>query len=471
VLIPALAAPVLALLPGQAARLNIAAAAATLLAVLWAVAPGTAGGGPAGEGWLRTDAFNIPLLLASGVVGLGTAVFSFGDVGHEGFDRRGMAQYHAAFQAFLASHNLALLSDNLGVMWVAIEAGTLATVLMVAMHRTLAATEAAWKFFVLCGTGIAVALLGIVVLSLAGAPLLAEPSLSFAALRSVAARADAALLNLAFVLLLVGFGTKAGLVPLHSWLPDAHAEGPTPIAAILSGLLLNAAMLAILRSQAIVAQNPAAIAPGAFLLALGIASLLVAALALWRRRDAKRLFGWSSIEHMGLVAIAFGLGAAGVGLFHLLAHSLLKSAVFFGVGRATRLKGGQTMAMIGGLAATHPVLGWGLALAILGVAGLPPFALFVAEFWLAMEAGRAAPWVLAPLLLGLVIATGGLIVAMQRLCLGPPTPAAAGMEEARAGLSTLAPLIAHLSLAALLAFALPAPLAALLGEATRMLAP
>lgn len=463
VLVPALAAPALWLLPAQAARLNVAASAASLLAILALLAEG-----PAAAGWLRLDAFNTPLLLASGLVGLGTAVFSAGDVAHEGFDRRGTRHYHGAFQAFLASHNLALLSDNFGLLWVAIEAGTLLAVLMVAMHRTPAATEAAWKFFLLCGTAIALALLGIVVLALAGAPHLPEPSLSFAALLGVAPLAEAGLLNLAFVLVLVGFGTKAGLVPFHSWLPDAHAEGPTPIAAILSGLLLNAAMLGILRAQAIVGRNEAAIAPGGFLVALGLASLLVAGLALWRRRDAKRLFAWSSVGHMGLAAIAFGLGAAGAGLLHLLAHALLKSAVFFAVGRAARLKGSQAIADIGGLCASHPALGWGLALAVAGVAGLPPFALFASEFWLALEAGRAMPWLLAPLLLGLVVAAAGKVVAIHKLCLGPPTRDA---REERAGLATLAPLHAHLLLAALLGVATPAPLAAALRDASRLLAP
>ncbi len=469
VLLPALAAPLLWLLPAFAARLNIAASAATLLAILALLLDTPLlGDSPPGGGWLRLDAFNAPLLLASGLVGLGTAVFSLGDVPHERFDRRATRHYHAAFQAFLASHNLALLADDLGVLWVAVEAGTLLAVLMVAMHRTPAATEAAWKFFLLCGTGIAFALLGIVVLAMAGAPHLPAPSLSFVALRGVAPLAEPGLLNLAFVLVLVGFGTKAGLVPFHSWLPDAHAEGPTPIAAILSGLLLNTAMLGILRAQSIVGRNAEAIAPGGLLIALGVASLLVAGLALWRRRDAKRLFAWSSVEHMGLAAIAFGLGAAGAGLLHLLGHALLKPAVFFAIGRAARIKGSQAVADIGGLCASHPALGWGLALAIAGVAGLPPFALFASEFWLVLEAGRALPWLLAPLLVGLVVAATGLVAAIHKLCLGPPT---ANLLDERAGLATLVPLHAHLLLAAALCVAMPAPLAAVLRDASRLLAP
>ncbi|MBY0339292.1 MAG: hydrogenase 4 subunit F, partial [Acetobacteraceae bacterium] len=471
VLIPAAASLLLALWPRQAERLNVAAAALTLAVAAWlATQPYPA------SGWLRVDALNLPLILVAAVVGLGTAIFSAQDVVHERFGPRAHRAYHAAFQLFCAANFLALLSDNLGVMWVAIEAATLATVLMVALHRTPSATEAAWKFFLLCGVGIALALLGIVVLALAAQPHLPQAgggghaTLSFALLREAAPRADAGLLNLAFVLLLVGFGTKAGLVPLHSWLPDAHAEGPTPIAAVLSGLLLNAAMHGILRGQAIVGANASVIPPGHLLLALGLASLLVAALALWRRRDAKRLFGWSSIEHMGLAAIAFGIGAHAAGLLHLVGHSLLKSAVFSAIGRAARLKGSQALADIGGLCVSHPALGWGLALAVAGIAGMPPFVLFLSEVQTALEAGRAAPWVLVPLLTGLLVAATALILALQNLCFGAPTPPAPGMEGASAGAGTLVPLWGHLALCLVVALALPAPLAGVFAEAARMFA-
>jgi hydrogenase-4 component F len=186
---------------------------------------------------------------------------------------------------------LALVSDNMGVMWVAIEIATLACVLMVGVHGTPAAVEAAWKFFILCGVGIALALFGTILLYLAAQPVLGsgDPGLSWAALRAVAAQCDPGVLSLAFVFLLVGYGTKAGLVPLHSWLPDAEAEGPLPICAVLSGLLLNAALLAILRAQSIIGANPAALAPGPFLIGFGLASLLLASFALWRRRDARPL--------------------------------------------------------------------------------------------------------------------------------------------------------------------------------------
>jgi hydrogenase-4 component F len=465
VLVPALAAALCAALPAQAPRLNILASGVTLLLALLLL------GEPAGTGWLRADALNTPFVLIAAIVGFGTAVFSAQDIAGEGFDTGQNRAYHAAFQGFMSAHFLALLADNLGVMWVAIEAGTLACVLMVALHRTPAAIEAAWKFFILCGVGIALALFGLIVLALAAQPVAghAEGQLSYTALRALAPRADAGLLNLAFIFLLVGFGTKAGLAPLHSWLPDAHAEGPTPIAAVLSGLLLNAAMLGILRGKSIVAANPEAIPPGPFLIVMGLVTLLLAGFSLWRRRDAKRLFGWSSIEHMGIAAIAFGVGGVAghmAGLLHLWGHSLVKSAAFFAIGRAVRIKGAQHMAAIGGLATSHPALGWGLALAMAALAGLPPFSLFASELLLATAMGREAPWLLPLLIFGLLVAGTALLHAMQRLCFGLPTPQPAPMA---AGLATLLPLWSHLVLAMILGVALPGPLSAMLVEAARAL--
>lgn len=425
------------------------------------------------HGWTRTDALNLPFLLVTGFVGLTTAVFSAATLDQEGFDHWRIRAYHAAYQVFMGAQLLALLADNLGVMWVAIEIATLATVSMVAVHRTPAAFEAAWKFFILCGVGIALALFGTIVLYLAAQPLLTEETgLSWAALMQVAARCDPNTLNLAFAFLLLGYGTKAGLVPLHSWLPDAHAEGPVPISAVLSGLLLNAAMLAVLRAKAIVGAHPEAIAPGPFLLALGLASVLLAALALWRRRDARRFFAWSSIEHMGIAAFAFGLGGAAAnlaGLLHLIGHSLVKSAVFFGVGRAAQVKGSQKIADIGGLVATHPALGWGLAIAIAAIAGMPPFLLFASEFRLFSVAAAEIPFLAIPLAIGMIIALAALITVLQSLCFGPPTPDAADALDGWREAAAAAPLWLHLAMAAALGIAMPAGLAAMLMAAARVI--
>lgn len=470
VFLPWIGAAALAAVPRlrHATVANIAVSALTFaLAIMLASLPFEQ------QGWTRTDALNLPFILVASFVGLTTSVFSAATLDQEGFDHWRIRAYHAAYQVFMGAQTLALLADNLGVMWVAIEIATLATVSMVAVHRTPAAFEAAWKFFILCGVGITLALFGTIVLYLAAQPLLHEETgLSWAALMQVAARCDPDTLNLAFAFLLLGYGTKAGLVPLHSWLPDAHAEGPVPISAVLSGLLLNAAMLAVLRAKSIVGANPEAIAPGPFLMALGLASVLLAAVSLWRRRDARRFFGWSSIEHMGIAAFAFGLGGAAAnlaGLLHLLGHAVVKSAVFFGVGRAAQAKNSQKIADIGGLVATHPALGWGLAIAVAAIAGMPPFLLFASEFRLLSVAAAEAPWLALLLATGMVTALAALITVLQQMCFGPPTPDAAGALDGWREAAAAAPLWLHLAVAAGLGLAMPGVLAGMLAEAARVI--
>ncbi|MFC3123919.1 proton-conducting transporter membrane subunit [Pseudoroseomonas globiformis] len=470
--LPLLGGAALAAVPSQrmAALLNIAlAAAGFVLALALAALPWGA------TGLLHVDALNLPLILVGAFVGLTTACFSAAAWPSENFTPGAARAYHAAFQFFLGAHHLALLAENLGLVWVGIEGATIASVLMVGLHRTRAAIEAAWKFLILGGLGIALALFGTITLAVAAQPLLAEgaSSLSFAALREVAARADGGLLSLGFVFLLVGYGTKAGLVPLHSWLPDAHAEGPLAISAVLSGLLLNAALHAILRAKAVVGLNAEALPPGALLLSLGVASLLLAAFSLWRRRDARRFFAWSSIEQMGLAAVGFGLGGAAslAGMLQLIGHSLVKSAIFFGLGGA----GGRDLAALRGLANARPVLGWSLVVAMLAIAGLPPFSLFASEFLLMQQSVARLPWLALPLGIGLLVGTLAMLRQVQAVALEPASTrtlrAASGetvLPERLVAWAVLGPLHLHLLLALLLGFALPAPLRAVLQEAARI---
>ncbi len=473
VFLPWLGAVALALMPPRlTALINVAVSAVSLLVALLLL-----GQDHGEQGWTRVDALNLPFLAVSALVGLTTAVFSAATIAAERFDALRHRAYHAAFQVFMGAIFLALAADNLGVMWVAIEIATLASVLMVGAGGTPASVEAAWKFFILCGVGIALALFGTILLYLAAQPVVGagDPGLSWAALRAVAERCEPGILSLAFVFLLIGYGTKAGLVPLHSWLPDAEAEGPLPISAVLSGLLLNAALLAVMRAEAIVSAHPATIATGPFLIGLGLLSLLLAAFSLWRRRDARRLFAWSSIEHMGLAAFAFGLGGTAAnlaGILHLLGHSLVKSAVFFAVGAAAMVKGSQKVADIAGLTTSHPALGWGLALGIASLAGMPPAALFVSEFALVVEAASRLPWLIPPLGLGLLVAAAALVTALQAMCLGAATPdrPVEGAFALPGGLLwAIAPIWLHLALAVALGLAAPESFAALLREGARIL--
>ncbi len=315
------------------------------------------------------DDFNVYLALLTAFVGFTTSLFSAGYIEHEvetgRLTPRFLRFYHSMFQAFMFTMLLALFANNLGVLWVAVEGATLTTVLMVSLYRTPAAIEAAWKYFILCGVGIALALFGTILIYLAAQPVMGggTNAMTWSDMMGQMSRVSPELLNLAFVFILIGYGTKVGLVPLHAWLPDAHAEGPTPISAVLSGLLLNVALYAVLRFKMLMTANGHTMAPGPLMTVMGLLSLLLASFMLYRRRDIKRLFAYSSIEHMGIITFAFGMGgpvANFAGLLHMSMHSLTKSAIFVAVGLATQIKGTQQISEIRGLTSSHPAIGWGL---------------------------------------------------------------------------------------------------------------
>jgi hydrogenase-4 component F len=444
--IPALAAAALALIPSYrlSAALNVLASLATLIA-----AASMAFARPPGGAYLRVDDLSVVFIVLSGFVGFTTSVFSWSYIAHEIETGRltpaRLRFYHAMYQVLLFAMNLALIANNIGLMWVAIELATLTTVLMVGVYRTHEAIEAAWKYFILASVGIALALFGTILVYVAARPVVGEglAGMVWTVLIGKAHAFDPALLDLAFVFLMLGYGTKVGLAPLHAWLPDAHAEGPTPVSAVLSGLLLNVAVYAVLRFKMLLAANAAAIAPGPLMMAMGLVSLIFAAFMLYRRRDIKRLFAYSSIEHMGIIAFAFGLGgplANFAGLLHMTMHSLTKSAIFFGVGHVAQAKGTQAIADIRGLTASHPTLGWSLVAAVLAIAGLPPFGLFTSEFLVVSSAFAREPLLAIPLVFGLLVAFGALILKLQGLAFGEPSPGSAPVKASHL------PMFGHLAL-------------------------
>src|SRR5256884_6252221 len=349
------------------------------------------------------------------------------------------------YQVLMFAMNLALLSNNIGLMWVAVELATLTTVVMVGIYRTPAALEAAWKYFLLGSVGIALALFGTILVYLAARAVVGEglDAVAWNVLVEKAPGFDPALLNLAFVFLLLGYGTKVGLVPLHAWLPDAHAEGPTPISAVLSGLLLNVALFAILRFKSVMSANPGALAPGPLMVSLGLLSVVFASFMLYRRQDIKRMFAYSSIEHMGIITFAFGMGGAlanFAGLLHMTMHSLTKSAIFFAVGHVAQVKGTQRIADIGGLTESHPVLGWGLVLGAVAIARLPPLGIFMSEFLVVTSTFAREPWLAIVLVLGILIGVAGLFLRLNTIAFGNPRGATAKAE------ASYVPMFAHLAL-------------------------
>src|SRR5688572_27703429 len=299
------------------------------------------------------DPFNVFLVALTAFVAFTTSLFSRPYMRIEAHAGRLSPQrlrlYHSMYQMFTFTMLLALLTNNVGILWVAMEAATLSTVLLVTLYRTPASLEAGWKYFILCGVGIAQALFGTILLYFAAEKVLGAEGVSallWTHLNVVKAQLEPAVLGLAFVFLLVGYGTKVGLAPLHNWLPDAHAEGPTPISAVLSGLLLNVALYAVVRSKVLVEGALGTHFAGNLMMGFGLLSVVIAAFLLSRQKDVKRLFAYSSIEHMGLITFAFGMGGAlatFAGLLHMTVHSLTKSAIFFAVGHAAQKSGTQVM--------------------------------------------------------------------------------------------------------------------------------
>ena len=410
---------------------------------------------------LFIDDLNIVFIVVNAFVGFTTSVFSASYIGHEiesgRLKQTHIRFYHAMFQAMMFGMNLALVANNIGLMWVAVELATLTTVVMVGLYRTHEALEAAWKYFILGSVGIALALFGTTLIYVAALPVLGEglSTMAWTQLMLHVAHFEPALLNLAFVFLLLGYGTKVGLVPVHGWLPDAHAEGPTPISAVLSGLLLNVALYAVLRFKMLMAGNAGAVAPGPLMIGMGLASLTFGAFMLYRRRDIKRLFAYSSIEHMGIITFAFGIGgplANFAGLLHMTMHSLTKSAIFYAVGHIAQIKGTQKIDEIRGLTQSHPLLGWGLVFGVLTIAGLPPMSIFMSEFLIVTSTMAHGPWLAIPLVAGLLVGFGALLLRLNTIAFGEPLGSNAPCE------ASYLPLYCHLAIVLAAGIYLPSAL-------------
>src|ERR1700676_2148780 len=458
----------------RAPEINIAFSAVTFLAA------GALAARVIGEGNLIVareqffiDQFNVFLVALTAFVGLTTAVFSRPymrvEIEHGRLTPGRLQLYHSMYQMFIATMLVALTTNNMGLLWVAMEAATLSTVLLVTLYRTPASLEAGWKYFILCGVGIAQALFGTILLYFAAEQVLGASGVSallWTHLNAVKGQLEPAVLSLAFVFLLVGYGTKVGLAPLHNWLPDAHAEGPTPISAVLSGLLLNVAMYAVVRCKVLVEGSLRSNLPSHMLMGFGLLSVVLAALFLWRQRDIKRLFAYSSIEHMGIIAFAFGMGgpvATFAALLHMTVHSLTKSAIFFCVGHAAQKAGSQLIDRISGLIDTNPTVGWGLMMSSLAILGLPPFGVFASEFLILTTAMKQQPWATPILLMALGVAFAAILSRVQPMVFGESSGHRLPHPPA------LLPVFAHLALVLMLGLFIPPYLAQWYQAAARLI--
>ncbi len=427
-------------------------------------------------GLLFVDSFGALMLALIAFVGLAATLYSAAYMRHElatgHVTARQVLYYHLWFHLFQLSMVAAVVVDNLGFLWVAIEATTLVSAILVGFYNRRTSLEAAWKYVILCGAGIAFALLGLILLYHAGvqAGLSPAAALDWTRLLDAAPRLNPALVRLAFALALVGFGTKAGLAPMHSWLPDAHSQAPSPVSAVLSGVLLNTALYAVLRLYMVARRALGPGFPNGVLLTFGLMSLLVAGLFILVQRDFKRLLAYSSVEHMGLICIGIGLGGP-VGLFgavlHMVGHSLTKSLLFFTAGNLGHRYHTYRMDRIRGALHTLPVTGPMLVAGTLVITGMPPGGLFLSEFSIVaagFATGRA--WAGVLVLAGIALAFAGMMLHLKEMALGL---APAGLPTGERYTWATAPLLLALVPALLIGLWLPPGLTGLIRQVAGLL--
>jgi hydrogenase-4 component F len=396
--VPFAAAIICVRAPLRVAQAATVVAGAVTFALSLVLVPG-AGARPEGAlgNWLRADALSVVFLVATAFLYGATAIFSVGYLRPEGnpdVTRRYARRFFAGFNLFAWAMAVAPIVNGLALLWVMIEVTTVVSALLVAIDDTDRSTEAAWKYILIASMGLGIALLATVVMYYAGSTVLGpayQPM--FDSLLGAAHRFPHDVVRLAYVLAVLGFGTKMGLVPVHTWLPDAHSEAPTPISAMLSGSLLAVSFYAILRYYQLAVRALGPQFPRDVLLAFGVASLLLAALYLLSQRDLKRLLAYSSVEHMGILAIGMSFAAPlaifGV-LLHVLAHAAAKGTAFFGAGSVLRKLRTKDMTRIHGGVGLLPWSGPMLVLAVLALSAAPPFGIFRSEF-LVVAGGLSDP--------------------------------------------------------------------------------
>lgn len=400
------------------------AVCASALAVQTAGRPGF----HAGSGLFYVDSLSSLFVMTIAIINLAAAVYSTGyvfDEVKEGFiSPRKSRAYYSLFNIFAFTMFLVPVVNNLGMMWAAIELTTLVSAFLVGFHKSKTSIEAAWKYIIICSVGITLALLGIIFLYHTVSANGHIKSLNWTDILTVSSKLDPKTLKIAFIFVLVGFGTKAGLVPMHTWLPDAHSQAPAPISALLSGVLLKTSIYAILRFAIIVNKSIGSDFTGNLLLFFGLLSMGLAAGFILVQKDLKRLLAYSSVEHIGVIFTGFGIGGpAGVfaALLHAFNHAVTKSIMFFSAGSIVAKYGTNNMRLIRGAVNVMPFAGVMLILGAFALAGSPPFSIFISEI-LVLNAGIQSGSYF-PVVLFLLFAAGvfgGLIFHVSKVVFGKP---------------------------------------------------
>ncbi|MDF2568509.1 MAG: formate hydrogenlyase subunit 3/multisubunit Na+/H+ antiporter, MnhD subunit [Sporomusa sp.] len=393
------------------------------------------------------DHLSAVLLIVVALLTFTAALFSLSymneERAHGNISLRMLKRYYGLVNLFSFTMICVLLFENLGMVWVAVEATTLSSALLVAFYFDRAALEAAWKYVMVCTVGICLALLGTILLYYAQVNVgIDGGGLSWLALKEVSNRLDPGMVKLAFVFILIGYGTKAGLAPMHTWLPDAHSQAPSPVSGLLSGALLSCALYAIIRTVIIVKGALGPDFPDQFLTGFGLLSIVIAVPFIMVQHDLKRLLAYSSIEHMGLITLGLGIGtplAVYGALLHLINHAVTKSALFYLAGIVIQQYGTKSIMRIRGLMSAAPMTGTLFIVAVLAIAGLPPFSVFFSKFtivWAAFQSGR--PWLGAIVLLLMAAIFAGMIYYTLKIGFGPqPSRVSTGYRPGKPAMSAV----------------------------------
>jgi hydrogenase-4 component F len=479
VLLPAVAALVIWTgLRGRLPAIVCLAITAVMAAVSLAVGLEVESDGPqsALSGWVYVDELSVIVLVLISVVGLFAALNSQSylrhDVGSGDLSATDQSHYYALFLAFMATMAAVPMLNNLGIMWVAMEATTICSVLLISLYRTGRALEAAWKYLVLGSVGIALALFGTMMTYYAAAGGVGETTdaLNWTRLQAISGQLEPDVMRLAFVFVLIGYGTKVGLAPLHTWLPDAHSQAPSPVSGLLSGVLLNCAVYAILRFKILTVATAGPSYTDQLMIGFGLLSIAIAVPFILVQHDIKRMLAYSSVEHMGIIVLAVGIGgriALFAAMLHLVAHALTKSSLFFAAGFAVQAFGSRSMNRMRGLLSLAPLPGAALLLGAVALVGMPPFAMFTSEYGLllgAIDGGRGVVGALG--ILFAAFAAASLLYHVITVSYREPRP---GAGNAEVSLSFVLSVSAPLALLLWLSVAPPAAFESILNHAVDIL--
>jgi len=414
--------------------------------------------------WFHLDALSAVFVCLIGVIGLLAGWYSITYIRHdikEGHMTLGMVkQYYIFFNLFIFTMLVVALSNNIIMMWVAVEATTLATVFLVGAYNTRSSLMAAWKYIIVCTVGVAFGLYGTLIVYANAAAVMVDPhaAVFWTSVMPYATQFDAMLIQVAFVFVVIGFGTKAGLFPMHTWLPDAHSEAPSPISALLSGVLIKCAMLIVIRFYILATEAVGSRFPQMIMLIIGILSVVVAAFSVFRQKDVKRMLAYSSVENIGIVALCLGFGGPlgiAAALIHIVVHGFSKALLFCLSGNILIKYGTRDLTKITGVLRAAPITAVLLFMGLFAVSGFPPFAMFISEL-LAVVAGVVSHNIWAVIILGLAltIVIAAFIRVIAKSVFGTP---AEGVKKGDLGFFSLLPQVLMVAVILWFGIAMPQP--------------